>query len=202
MLLQKSIEKELLPACFALPNGWNVFKSWAMICVQVWRWRCLDLCLTAMDDLQWFVPPGYRTVHISERLWTVLFQYIVVFLHVFERCMMYDTIFQARIRQFLSGDPPSNQHPMSQLPDVTTGVAWTLFTVWTRVLPPFSPPVGWWIHFSKWLKVVDKYVEESDFYVQNHPYVYYIQVIYCKDSTCYWCAYHWFTIPAYTACCF
>lgn len=88
------------------------FKSWAMICVQVWRWRCLNLCLTAMDDLQWFVPPWHRTrtVHISERLCTVLFQYTVVFLHVFEKCMMYDTIFQARIRQFLSGDPPSNQH--------------------------------------------------------------------------------------------
>ena len=151
------------------------FKSWAMICVQVWRWRCLNLCLTAMDDLQWFVPPGYRTVHISERLWTVLFRYIVVVLHVFERCMMYDTIFQARIRQFLSGDPHSNQHHVvSQLPDVTTGVAWTLFTVWTRVLPPFSPPVGWWIHFSEWLKVVDKYVEESDFmYKITHMYIIY-----------------------------
>ena len=115
---------------------------------------------------------------------------------VFERCMMYDM--DKAIPQRWSS---SNQHPMSQLPDVTTGVAWTLFTVWTWVTSPFSP-TSWLVDsLLQVAEVVDIWWEKW-FYVQHHPYVYYIQVIYCKDSTCYLCVYHLFTIPAYTACCF
>lgn len=91
-------------------------------------------------------------------------------LHVFEVCMMYD-LFQARIRQFLNGDPSSNQHTVSQLRDVTTGVAWTLFTVWTWVLPHEPPVVGGWKPSpSRWSGNI---CWGKLFYVQDHPYVYY-----------------------------
>lgn len=160
----------------------------SMFCSSKWL-ECLqimghDLCASVememfglvFDCYGWSAMICTSRVPYCAHLWTFVNCFVSIYRCFFacERCMMYDTIFQARIRQFLSGDPPSNQHPMSQLPDVTTGVAWTLFTVWTRVLPPFSPSVGWWIHFSKWLKVVDKYVEECDFMHKiTHMYIIY-----------------------------
>lgn len=165
MLLQKSIAKELLPACVVLQiMGHDLCASVEMemfeLVFDCYGWSAM-ICTS-------LTPYSY-----CAHLWTFVHCFVSIY-RCFLACFwkMYDVWYNFSGTDKAIPQRWSSQQPTSRR--VTTGVAWTLFTVWTRVLPLFSPPVGWWIYFSKSLKVVDKYVEESDFmYKITHMYIIY-----------------------------
>lgn len=173
MLLQKSIAKELLPACVVLQMvgmssnhaPWFVCK-----CGDGCVWTCVWLLWTICNDL--YLPGTVlcTSLNVCELF---CFDISLFLLHGFEKCMMYDTIFSGT-------DKAIPQRWSSQQPTSHVTTPWCHNRCGLDSVHGLDLGTSPFLAASWLVDSLLQVVEVVDicwgkwFYVQNHPYVYYI----------------------------